>query len=214
MDSFKLPSPAPSGSTTNYFPNNKRKNSSTFDDNQTAYNNNHIGGGGADDEHIMKNLTKPDQITSETEWPQFIHPDGGIIKITPWGTLRQFIDPKTNETITKFEDCSLEDYSFKLESIEKLYQTPNTPQSIYHTAGQDNIMNTPQIGNNNLNRFTISPGTEAESYVIEGYRQQQLQFHHRDCFVPEHENYFGMTDDTAKLEDEIDSSFNIDEEMI
>lgn len=213
MDSFKLPSPAPSGSTTNYFPNNKRKNSSTFDDNQTAYNNNHIGGG-ADDEHIVKNLTKPDQITSETEWPQFIHPDGGIIKITPWGTLRQFIDPKTNETITKFEDCSLEDYSFKLESIEKLYQTPNTPQSIYRTAGQDNIMNTPQIGNNNLNRFTISPGTEAESYVIEGYRQQQLQFHHRDCFVPEHENYFGMTDDTAKLEDEIDSSFNIDEEMI
>ena len=33
-----------------------------------------------DDERIVKNLTKPDQITSETEWPQFIHPDGGIIK--------------------------------------------------------------------------------------------------------------------------------------
>ena len=66
----------------------------------------------------MKNLTKPDQITSETEWPQFIHPDGGIIKITPWGTLRQFVDPKTNETITKFEDCSLEDYSFKLNQLK------------------------------------------------------------------------------------------------
>ena len=46
-------------------------------------------------------------------------------------------------------------------------------------------------------------------------QQQHQQFHQqRDCFVPEHENYFGMTDDTVKLEDEIDSSFNIDEEML
>ncbi|AOW30516.1 hypothetical protein I503_05151 [Candida albicans SC5314] len=230
MVAYRLPSPAPSSTnTTNCFPhNNKRKNSLTFHDdtntNANANNYEHY----IDDERIVKNLTKPDQITSETEWPQFIHPDGGIIKITPWGTLRQFVDPKTNETITKFEDCSLEDYSFKSESIEKLYQTPNTPQSIYHNAGQDNIIHTPHNGNRNLSGLIISPESEVEGYVVDGYRQQQQQqqqpqqqqqqhqqFHQqRDCFVPEHENYFGMTDDTVKLEDEIDSSFNIDEEML
>ena len=99
-------------------------------------------------------------------------------KITPWGTLRQFVDPKTNETITKFEDCSLEDYSFKLESIEKLYQTPNTPQSIYHNAGQDNIIHTPHNGNRNLSGLIISPESEVEGYVVDGYRQQQQQQHH------------------------------------
>ena len=90
---------------------------------------------------------------------------------------------KTNETITKFEDCSLEDYSFKLESIEKLYQTPNTPQSIYHNAGQDNIIHTPHNGNRNLSGLIISP--ESEGYVVDGYRttttttttQQQQQQH-------------------------------------
>ena len=78
-----------------------------------------------------------------------------------------------------------------------------------------------------MSGLIISPESEVEGYVVDGYRQQQQQqppqqqqqqhqqFHQqRDCFVPEHENYFGMTDDTVKLEDEIDSSFNIDEEML
>lgn len=46
-------------------------------------------------ERNLKNITKENQITSEAEWPQFIHPEGGIIKITPWGTLRQYVDPVT-----------------------------------------------------------------------------------------------------------------------
>lgn len=137
-------------------------------------------------ERNLKNITKENQITSEAEWPQFIHPEGGIIKITPWGTLRQYVDPVTQETITKFEDCSLEDYSFKLENIERIYQTPNTPQSIYQKTGHT---------------LRLSPSDDAEGYVIEGYREIQplvevLPQGNRgqECFQPEHENYFGMND--------------------
>ncbi|RCK65330.1 hypothetical protein Cantr_01071 [Candida viswanathii] len=168
VTAMEFPSPPPTSSTVY-----KRRNDQTEED------------------RSIKNLTKDQQITAETEWPQFIHPDGGIIKITPWGTIRQYTDPITNEPITKFEDCNLEDYSFRLENIEKIYQTPDTPQSIYNKKGG--------------RALRLSPSDDAEGYVIEGYRelqlaeilpkllQQQQQQHQQ--FLPEHENYFGMTDE-------------------
>ncbi|EER31378.1 conserved hypothetical protein [Candida tropicalis MYA-3404] len=159
-------------------------------------------------ERNIKNITKENQITSEAEWPQFVHPEGGIIKITPWGTLRQYIDPVTQETITKFEDCNLEDYSFKSENIEKIYQTPDTPQSIYQKNGG--------------RALRLSPGDDAEGYVIEGYRElgQQVEIvqgeenrqgDRQEYFQPEHENYFGMND--AGHVEEFDFNHEEDEEM-
>ncbi|KAI5959877.1 uncharacterized protein KGF55_005109 [Candida pseudojiufengensis] len=167
----------------------------------------------------LKNLTTEDLINSNPEWPQFIHPDGGILKITPWGSIRQYIDSASGESITKFEDLNFEEYSFKSEEIEKLYNTPNTPQSIYNHQQSNNfnhispLHNKPNLSqqsssnsiglssnnsiynqsNQNLN---LSPSNEIESYVVDGYQYNQNQQQQHDIqdqeFQIEHENYFGM----------------------
>ncbi|EMG47636.1 hypothetical protein SBY92_004670 [Candida maltosa Xu316] len=196
MDNTRLPSPPPSTYSPSTY---KRKNEPNEPNEQ-------------EEERIIKNITKEEQITSEAEWPQFVHPDGGIIKITPWGTLRQFVDPITQETVTKFEDCNLANYSFTSETIEKIYQTPDTPQSIYN-----------RNYNGNGRALRLSPSDEAEGYVIDGYikgdssvevspqQQQQQHSHSQGCFQPEHENYFGMDGD-----DEFDIVYHReeDDEMI
>ncbi|CAI5760245.1 unnamed protein product [Candida verbasci] len=124
-------------------------------------------------EILKKNLK--DEINHNPEWPQFIHPEGGVIKITPWGSLRQYKDLKTGEVLTKFEDFSFDDFNksiYESEKYEKIYKyTPDTPMS---------------IKNQNKDIY-YSPSTEAESYVIDGYRNNVE-------FQQEHENYFGMNE--------------------
>lgn len=173
-----------------------------------------------------KNMTQEEAINSTTEWPQFIHPDGGTVKLSPWGSIREFIDPKTNETVTKFEDCNFEEYSFKSETVEKLYQTPDTPQSLYHrptnqSGDYNNHNSTGAVATNSSNsRFTLSPSNEVEGYVVDGYDQYRnnndddVSFssvhdatHHQ--YQVEQENYFGIGGEQME---EFDCSYNEDED--
>ncbi|KAI5970149.1 hypothetical protein CANMA_000760 [Candida margitis] len=166
----------------------------------------------------FKNMTQEEAINSTTEWPQFIHPDGGIVKISPWGSIREYTDPKTNETITKFEDCNFEEYSFKSETVEKLYQTPDTPQSLYHrNTNQSHDHNNPATTANSSSRFTLSPSNEVEGYVVDGYGRHQnddaVSFSSANDmthqYPVEQENYFGIGGEQME---EFDCSYNEDED--
>ncbi|KAI3406573.2 hypothetical protein KGF56_000705 [Candida oxycetoniae] len=203
------PPPAPpSGVNSFTFTHSKRKNED-FDG----------------DYKKIKSLTTEDLMNSNPEWPQFIHPDGGLVKITPWGSIRQFVDPITNETMTKFEDCGFDDYSFRSQSVEKIYSTPNTPQSLYQQQPPPQQLNqqSQQKGNNsvsyvsrkssfnnsnsgNITRMNLSPSAEVEGYVVDGYSSSPLKQKspQQEQFCQEHENYFGMT--------ELDCGYSNDEE--
>lgn len=139
----------------------------------------------------IKNLVENEQYTNSNEWPVYSHPQGGLVKITPWGCLRQYTNPQTGELITKFEDSSFADYSFK---PTQTYDTmPSTPQSLYQSLSappsaahpgqdhQDHQMSSP---------IRVSPSSEAETYVVQGYQAETPP--HQDQFEQEHENYFGM----------------------
>ncbi|CCG25033.1 hypothetical protein CORT_0G03570 [Candida orthopsilosis Co 90-125] len=164
----------------------------------------------------FKNMTQEEAINSTTEWPQFIHPDGGIVKISPWGSIREYIDPKTNETVTKFEDCNFEEYSFKSETVEKLYQTPDTPQSLYHRPTNQSHDNGTATTTAN-SRFTLSPSNEVEGYVVDGYGRHQndddVSFSSANDvthqYQVEQENYFGIGGEQME---EFDCSYNEDED--
>ncbi|EGW29943.1 uncharacterized protein SPAPADRAFT_144303 [Spathaspora passalidarum NRRL Y-27907] len=157
------------------------------------------------------------EITESNEWPQFAHPEGGIVKITPWGSLRQFVDPISGESITKFEDMSFEDYTFKASNVEDIYTVkhqeppsmPSTPQSLYQTHSyQPNT----RFASHNMpggnSPLRLSPECEAEGYLRDGYRGQQAQ----QQFEQEHENYFGMHDQQEEFDcSEINYSIEDDE---
>ena len=83
--------------------------------------------------------------TSE-EWPVYSHPEGGIVKITPWGSLRQFQDQNGNN----------------------VYELPTTPQSMYRSSPAPTSMS-------NGDKIDFSPLDEAESYVREGYGSDEWQ---------------------------------------
>lgn len=121
--------------------------------------------------------TKNEDVVSSNEWPMYAHPDGGLVKITPWGSLRQYTDPITGELISKFEDTSFHEHQFNMANMNAEVDDmsidptssqvmPPTPQSI-----QQCQLLTPS---NNY--------SDAESYVLNGY----------EGFNQEHENYFGM----------------------
>lgn len=120
------------------------------------------------DSKKVKNL-EPNEYETSNEWPIYNHPEGGIIKITPWGSLRQYQDAN-GEMVTKFEDVSFQDYPFD----NKQDEYPATPQSI--------------IPNNNPDpdRIKLTPDDEVEYYVMDGYKQQ---------FETEPENYLTMEDE-------------------
>ena len=95
--------------------------------------------------------------TSE-EWPVYSHPEGGIVKITPWGSLRQFQDQNGN-TVTKFEDKGFQDYAFACGNGQNhVYELPTTPQSMYRSSPAPTSMS-------NGDKIDFSPLDEAESYV-------------------------------------------------
>lgn len=130
--------------------------------------------------------TTREELTDSNEWPQYSHPDGGIVKITPWGSLRQFQDPITGETMTKFEDMSFSDYTFQNNNkIDDIYNNvnqqttpsmPSTPQSLYQSQPTAKQQTRP-YASHNMPRDDVktpnrrfSPDCEAESYVRDGYQ--------------------------------------------
>lgn len=130
------------------------------------------------------------EFTSLNEWPVYNHPEGGIVKITPWGSLRQYPNPVNGEMVTKFEDISFLDYLFESPHTANVYDNvvlPQTPQSIY--PGSDSISRCDSLSPSHApDRIRITPSDETELYVMDGYQQ-------------EHENYFGMEEMEAKVED-------------
>ncbi|KAK6462493.1 hypothetical protein DFJ63DRAFT_330048 [Scheffersomyces coipomensis] len=164
------------------------------------------------------------EYTTSNEWPIYSHPEGGIVKITPWGSLRQFEHPVTGEQITKFEDVSFGDISFNSINSNDIYDTlPSTPQSLYNqqiqqqqnqNQNQRNYSSPSNQQQHSSTQLRLSPSDEVESYVVDGYHQitppppsmQEIQQHNdqnqpqqsssslQPQFEQEQENYFGMMD--------------------
>lgn len=139
-------------------------------------------------------------LSQANEWPIYNHPDGGTVKITPWGSLRQWIDPVTGKASTKFEDASFQELSFAMSPTNvnnQCYDLPSTPMSLNHS-------NSGRSSPANGDRFNFSPSNETELYVIEGYGQQpQNRLGITQQYAQEQENFLGMeesedySDDTA-----------------
>lgn len=113
-------------------------------------------------------------VNISEEWPVYDHPQGGSVKITPWGCLRQCIDSTLGAQVTRFEDSSFSDYDFAFpvlpgpfpdicsRSLYSLYDdemsdTTPTPRSIHC--------------NQNCHSIDISPSSEAEGYLREVYSE-------------------------------------------
>lgn len=147
-----------------------------------------------------------DEITKlaneNQDWPIYNHPNGGIIKITPWGSIRQF--ELKGEVITKFEDMSFSDYDFTNLSLP--YKTKSVDGNITSNilnSSDSSIMNLSSTWNSDQDTsyssyelpctpqsIKLSPGDEVEQYVLSGYNDMDYQYNN------EQENYFGMMDDT------------------
>lgn len=120
------------------------------------------------------------------EWPVYNHPEGGIVKITPWGMLRQYRDANGHE-VTRFEDKEFSELRF--EPPEPTTQYPLTPQSLNYY----NPLPTPQA--KSFGGFDLSPSNEVESYVMEGYQGMTPP----QQYEQEHEHYFGMGDEDVTM---------------
>lgn len=133
------------------------------------------------------------EFSSSNEWPIYNHPDGGIVKITPWGSVRQFVDASGN-TVTKFEDVNFQDISFANSHAGAVYDMPSTPVSMSHAA---NGYSSPSTYD--ADGIKLSPSDEAENYVINGYGGQNAN--NGQQFQQEQENYFGMEDHDLEYDD-------------
>lgn len=124
------------------------------------------------------------------DWPVYNHPEGGVVKITPWGSLRQFVNDK-GETVTKFEDKEFHDLRFEPQDYY-----PQTPQSLYPAT---NPLPVPQAKTFGL--FDLSPSNEVEGYVMDGYNRgyNGLTPPPQQQFEREHEHYFGMGDEDVTM---------------
>lgn len=130
---------------------------------------------GEEDRKKVAKLTERDleAVTTSNEWPIYNHPEGGTIKITPWGSLRQMV--VNGEMVTRFEDVSFSDYDF---SQHKPSEMPTTPMSL-------SVRSSPAPG-----EMQVSPSCEAEGYVVDGYRGDRGE----RGFGREQEHFFGMMD--------------------
>lgn len=149
------------------------------------------------------------EVTTSNEWPIYAHPDGGTVKFTPWGCLRQYVD-NSGETVTKFEDMSFQEYMFNSNKNNNIYQfTPSTPQSI------NQVSMSPSPG-----ELKLSLSDEVENYVINGYQRMTpppafpniSNGYQPEQYAQEHENYLGM-----EQEEEFESTDSIrrdDDEMM
>lgn len=124
------------------------------------------------------------------QWPVYVHPEGGTVKFSPWGSIREWVDPVTGQAGCKFEDtnflASTFDTSITIQVLQKQkYELPTTPLSLGGTT-PSNASPTPP------DRIQYSPSSEAEQYVVEGYSVAARKEKGRDRYVQEQENYFGM----------------------
>lgn len=136
------------------------------------------------------------QLTSNSnEWPIYSHPDGGVIKITPWGSIRQY--EVNGEVVTKFEDMSFNDYDFSAASAAvaaaaaAAKNTNNGNDSMGVNENYNELPQTPQ----SIQSIRLSPSDEAEQYVIRGYEADGLNNEFPDQYAKEPEHYFGMAND-------------------
>lgn len=129
---------------------------------------------GDSDRKKVAKITERDleAVTTSNEWPVYNHPEGGTIKITPWGSLRQVI--VNGEMVTRFEDISFNEYDFSLH--QPSHEMPTTPMSL-------SVRSSPAPGDPHM-----SPSCEAEGYVVDGYRGDNRGFGR------EQEHFFGMMD--------------------
>lgn len=137
------------------------------------------------------NEKNKEEGANSNEWPVFNHPHGGVVKVTPWGMLRKYVDAN-GEEVTRFEDGSFGDITFTDNDAQAINEAafPSTPQSLYQNS------NAGSSSPAESDRIKLSPGDEAENYVLNGYdsntayNPNQMQ-----QFGQEHENYFGMDQD-------------------
>lgn len=129
------------------------------------------------------------------EWPVYNHPEGGTVKITPWGSLRQYVDSNTGEVVTKFEDASFSDLTFPNAAQNPYFELPSTPMSL-NMSNSSRSSPMPE-------KLPFSPSSEAEQYVLDGYRNggatSQMGVNNAagqavgyQQFSQEQEHYFGM----------------------
>ncbi|KAG7195044.1 uncharacterized protein KQ657_004158 [Scheffersomyces spartinae] len=161
-----------------------------------------------DDEEVTNKKTRPEildevklKITTSNEWPVYAHPQGGSIKLTPWGTLRTYLKDD-GEEVVKFEDTSFSEYSYIDDNndtdtprppptanlndggADSDTAMPSTPQSLYGNANNNNNNMLPltMYSSTSANQaiiqnqygtsgFRLSPSEEAELYVINGYNR-------------------------------------------
>lgn len=153
-------------------------------------------------------------LATSNEWPVYSHPEGGIVKITPWGCLRQFPHSEDGHLVTKFEDSTFMDYQFQpqrsqyeqsqyqqayLQSQQQSnmsYESmPSTPQSLYQSQPSTGVSarGPTAYTQNPSSPIKLSPSDEAEGYVMTGYQMETPPC--QEQYGQEHEHYFGMEDE-------------------
>ncbi|WLF81475.1 hypothetical protein PVL30_005272 [Lodderomyces elongisporus] len=158
----------------------KRKNHDIEDIDQYSDNEHH---------RKLKNLD-----INNPEWPTFHHPDGSIIKLTPWGSIKESGNSKV------FQDVSFDQLSFVSEDhIEQIYTIkPKIKFSDQQQLQREQLRESDRLSmsssvellshqssfNSGIGTgtgvgagasFSLSPTAEVEDYVMDGYSQMQGQ---------------------------------------
>lgn len=121
------------------------------------------------------------------QWPVYVHPEGGTVKFSPWGSIREWVDPVTGQAGCKFEDTTFVNSTFDLCAplpASQGYELPTTPMSL---GGATPCRLSPAP----TELLHYSPTSEAEQYVVEGYGQKPRR-ETTDQYAQEQEHYFGM----------------------
>lgn len=148
------------------------------------------------DSCIDAKKARPSVESVSDDWPVYGHPQGGTVKITPWGCLRLYLDPILGQEVTKFEESTFSTIDFGTpvspeaspQQSQSEYtprdvdmsEMPPTPQSIHYRRA---IVPSP---------FEFSPSSEAEGYLREGYMSHSSPAQE---YSHEQEHYLGMDDE-------------------
>lgn len=181
-----------------------------------------------DDDEVSNKKNRPEildeaklKITTSNEWPIYAHPQGGSIKITPWGALRTYV-MEDGEEVVKFEDTSFSEYSYIDDNndtdvprppatgyanneadADADAAMPSTPQSLYGNGNTNNILPLTMYSSTSANQavvqsqfgngsFRLSPSEEAEHYVIKGYDRMSTPPTGDHGYSQEQEHYLGI----------------------
>ena len=99
-------------------------------------------------------------------WPVYVHPQGGTVKFSPWGSIREWIDPVTGQAGCKFEDTAFVNSMFDLSAplpTPVAFELPTPPMSLDGTP----VRGPPSPAE----KSHYSPSSDAEQYMVEGYGQ-------------------------------------------